>query len=298
MRKEIDMHIHTGRYDGEGTPKEIADKIAKETNLAGGILLDHDMLPPYYIDIDNKVTLEEYGKQIGIFLDGAVEITVETYIENVHLLWYNFDFSKCKEIECYFSLARKSKQRAYKKMCDNLLRAGYKIRYEDLVQDDVEISRLDILNQLIKMQYCPNITEAKKLLENKNNIAYIERMSIDEGIQFIHSFGGIAILAHPLLIEKKYQSEIIDKAARAHIDGFELFYPFYENGLLQYSNNEAIKTMNDIIENLSLKYHRDWLVSGGSDFHGSKKTNVSIGDGRIDDKYFLCKFVSKPEVCI
>lgn len=90
--------------------------------------------------------------------------------------------------------------------------------------------------------------------------------SMDEVIKLIRDAGGLAFLAHPCAyseIEKEW-TEYIDKAAKNHIDGIEVYH--YSAG------GQALNFLHRLAEEKALH------ISGGSDFHQEGKIS---GYGKI-----------------
>ncbi len=88
--------------------------------------------------------------------------------------------------------------------------------------------------------------------------------TIEETIALIHKAGGLAIIAHPHLVPPK----ILPKLCNLHFDGIEAHYDNFST-----SKNTRRVTMAK---------KKAWLVTGGSDFHGSvNKANISLGCGFV-----------------
>lgn len=279
----IDMHVHTGRYDGEGTPCEIIERAASTGVLGGVVLLDHDMVPPAQVDLGLPFeSLSSYGQSLGIHVDVAVEITVETNVENVHLLWYRFDPARVDEAQQFFSRAVDAKQAAYREMCDWVTGLGMPVDYQGLAtQATGEVSRLDIVNQLVKDGWFASPADAKALLEGSECPARVQRLSLREGIQFIQSLGGIAVLAHPFLISSVDRDRLMLEAVEAGLDGFELFYPYEKNGS-SASDARAMSEVYATVRGLERLTGRRFAATGGSDYHGAKKPTVNLADAYVD----------------
>ena len=108
----------------------------------------------------------------------------------------------------------------------------------------------------------------EKLLA-KDQPAYAERYfpEVDEIIDVIHRAGGIAVLAHPLLVK---DDELVEKVC-AKVDCLEIYYPAHKPQDVQ-----RYKIM-------ATKYNL--MVSGGSDFHGTASRFVSkLGEFTIADE--------------
>ena len=92
-------------------------------------------------------------------------------------------------------------------------------------------------------------------------------VSPDEAIDVIHRAGGIAILAHPLLYHMTDQEleSMVAHLKTLGLDGIETMYSTYSNAQQLYM--------------LHLAADYQLLKSGGSDFHGANKPDISLGNG-------------------
>jgi predicted metal-dependent phosphoesterase TrpH len=120
---------------------------------------------------------------------------------------------------------------------------------------------------LIKNNYVSSVREAfdKYLEEAKTKTS--NRAPADLVIEAIKDAGGIAILAHPKKVEKKYAlnfEDIMPRLLELGIDGIEVF-----NSLHSY--DDSIRYLNYANKNNLIK-------TGGSDYHGEQvKPDVKIG---------------------
>ena len=86
-------------------------------------------------------------------------------------------------------------------------------------------------------------------------------------IDVIHEAGGLAFLAHPF--EYRFENTIgfiDDLRKEKQLDGIECFHPLADENkmyiLVEYAKNNNL------------------YISGGSDYHGSKKPDIQVGVGR------------------
>lgn len=86
-----------------------------------------------------------------------------------------------------------------------------------------------------------------------------------EVINAIHNAGGLAFIAHIFLYSEKIHGDINRLVSEYKPDGFECYYS-------KFSESQT--------ENI-LKFCRDnaLLISGGSDYHGSKRPGTELGTG-------------------
>ena len=87
-------------------------------------------------------------------------------------------------------------------------------------------------------------------------------------VDIIHKAGGIAFLAHPFEYRISNTMEFVEELRKEReLDGIECFHPSAE--------------VDNRIE-LLIEYARknNLYISGGSDYHGSKKPDIDIGVGK------------------
>jgi predicted metal-dependent phosphoesterase TrpH len=94
-----------------------------------------------------------------------------------------------------------------------------------------------------------------------------EKITPHDAVRFLLRFGGVPILAHPLQY-KMGETELDALAASLTglgLDGIEVYY----------STHRQADTAN--LSRIAEKY--GLLLSGGSDFHGTRKQNLDLGTG-------------------
>ena len=139
--------------------------------------------------------------------------------------------------------------------------------------------RPHIAELMVKKEYVRNLSEAfaKYLGNGKIDDIDNHQLSIDEIVKLSKSSKSLVFLAHPhtLMSNQLYSKsdnwinnefhDYIESLKDIGIDGVEVYYPGY--------THNTISTLLSICENHEL------LVSGGSDFHGSRKPNNLLGIG-------------------
>jgi predicted metal-dependent phosphoesterase TrpH len=139
--------------------------------------------------------------------------------------------------------------------------------------------RPHIAELMVKKNYVSNISEAFSKYLGNGKIDGIDnhQLSIKEIINLAKQSKSLVFLAHPhtLMSNKLYSKSdnwinnkfhnYIQTLKDMDIDGIEVYYPGY--------SHNTINTLLEVCENQNL------LVSGGSDFHGSRKPNNLLGIG-------------------
>lgn len=95
----------------------------------------------------------------------------------------------------------------------------------------------------------------------------------------IHRYGGIVFLAHPYGYKLNNTEKFIEKLYdKYEIDGIECYY----NGF----NEEQIKYIEDFAKKRGL------LISGGSDFHGTKDRDNELGMCKLGTSFISTNIIS------
>lgn len=113
------------------------------------------------------------------------------------------------------------------------------------------------------------LTEAFGTLLSKNYGFYVEpeRLELIDAIRFLRSIKALPILAHPLKdISAEQLCEMLPRLIEAGLLGIETMHSSY--------SDEEIAISKKIADRYSL------LQSGGSDYHGTAKPDVSLGIGK------------------
>jgi predicted metal-dependent phosphoesterase TrpH len=265
MSDYIDLHLHTTCSDGSHSPEEVVE-MAAEAGLRAISICDHDALD----GTDAAITA---GKKFGIEVITGVELSVvwEEY-EDVHLLGYGYDHHNpnlCQSLEQFRTFRRNRNVMIVERVNERLVDQGR----ESIDVADVQrraagaIGRPHIAMALIDHGYVRNTEEAFQKYLVPCNVPK-RLFPIKEAIEMIHSAGGVAVLAHPQFIssQRSVLLELFDAFKELGLDGIEA----YNSG----SSND------DIDWTITAAVRRELLVTGGSDFHGLSKGDISIGRGR------------------
>ncbi|MGL4106597.1 PHP domain-containing protein [Clostridium sp. LP20] len=274
--KKLDLHMHSNfSDDGELTPEEIVDKA-----IANGIevisITDHNSIKANEIAID-------YVKNKNIKYISGIEIDCQYNGLNLHLLGYNFDFTKDSFLKLEEDIINKEKkagikriekikevtklhldeEEIFKKSKDGIVTG--ELIAEVLLDDDRNKD-----SEILKA-YRDNGTRSDMPYVNfywdyfsqgKPAYIHIEYIDLSKALSLIKDNGGVAIIAHPGN-NLKHNRNIIDELISLGIDGIEVFSSYYNKDDIEFFYNKCIT--------------EDLLISCGSDFHGKNKPNIDIG---------------------
>ncbi|MCD6181368.1 MAG: PHP domain-containing protein [Candidatus Cloacimonetes bacterium] len=246
MRK-ADLHIHTNFSDGSLSPREIlALAVKNKYNVIS--ITDHDTTA----GLEEALKLK---KEFPLQIIPGIEISSEYQEHDIHILAYNFDIKNRKLQKMLHNIVKGRTIRA-KKILKKLDALGMHIDLKTLYELSGEnnfLGRVHIANALIQAGYCSNKYEVFDKYIGEYGPAYEPKptRSSQDVINVIHEAGGIAVLAHPFIIQDEaIVFELIDMG----LDGLEVFYG---------------KASQDEIDHFdAIAQERKLLRTGGSDFHG------------------------------
>lgn len=135
------------------------------------------------------------------------------------------------------------------------------------------VGRPHFARLLVDRGYADSMQDAFDRFLAKGAAAYVEkkRLSPADAIALIHGAGGAAVLAHPyqLKLDSPQEAErLIGELAELGLDGVEAIYS-------RHSRRER-----DFYVGVAKR--RGLLVTGGSDYHGSYKPDISLVRGMGD----------------
>lgn len=256
-----DLHCHSTCSDGTATPIELI-QLAVEKGLQGLSITDHDSVNAY------PIARAEAEKQ-GVRLISGVEFSATHKQQSVHILGYSFDLSH-EAIRALCKLHFERRRDRNQQIVEKLKALGKPI--DEQFSEGIEtIGRPHIAKAMIDKGYVENYQEAFKLYLGEDKPAYSRgtTISIEETLAAIKSAGGVAIIAHPHLIQKP---ELLREILTMPFDGIECYYGNF---------------MRDRCDRwLKIAKRRNWLATGGSDFHGQVKPNLSLGSSWIGPETF------------
>lgn len=269
-----DLHCHTTCSDGTLTPKEIIH-LAKKNGLSGLSITDHDTVEAY----DEAIS---EARAADLALISGVEFSANHANTSVHILGYAFVFDGVRDLCNRHKKRREDRNRTILSL---LAANGMPLTEEEVLACTTIplhgltriVGRPHIAQAMIKKGYIDSVQNAFKLYIGEGKPCYApgESFSVDETIDVIHGAKGYAIIAHPHLINNE---SLIPKLLSMEFDGIEGYY-----AQLQSQKHERW---------IKIAKKKEWLITGGSDFHGTIKPNPLgcswVGEEtfrRLEDRY-------------
>lgn len=254
-----DLHCHSLCSDGTDTPEELLEK-AHLAGLQGLSITDHDTLAAY------TPALYEKSRQLKIALLEGAEVSSEWGPFSVHILAYGKKLLSASFLEFLSEMQERRKERN-SAILEKLKELGMVIAPEELASIETRSpGRPHIAALLVEKGHVSSVQEAFDLYLKEGAPCYPFgcKYTPEEVIDAIHSSGGKAVLAHPHFLGKTPQTAACKNALLGlPFDGMECYYAAF---------SEASSAPW-----LSLAKEKGWIVTGGSDYHGTIKPHLSLG---------------------
>jgi len=261
-RDMCDLHVHSSFSDGSDSPSELI-AVAEADGIRAVALTDHNTIG----GLKEFTSAAEKSKVIGV---PGIEFTTEYNGIELHILGLFLKENTYSQIREYAAQQIKRKEKCNMECVERLRKGGYDISYEKIVSDnpDTSINRVHIAKELMNKGYISSVSEAFETLLSSKGEFYREpeKLSSLETISNIRSWGAVAVWAHPFLnMNEKEIVKFIPKAIDCGLAGIETFYPLFSSKQTDF--------LKKLVKGNGL------LESGGSDYHGANKPDISMGMG-------------------
>lgn len=259
----VDLHIHSNASDGTFSPSQVVE-LAKNAGLDAFALTDHDTTA-------GVPEALEKGRDLNIEVIPGIEVSSSFDGTEIHILGL-FVNSDDPVLAAMLEKMRISRDRRNEKMLENLAADGISFTKEELCGDnpDTIITRAHIAHALVAKGICSGMDQAfKKYLQYGGHYCpQKEHLSPEEVVKTLISNGAFVALAHPFQYKfgDKKTEELITHMADLGMKGLEVYH----------SSNNKLESMK--LQEMAVRHHL--LPTGGSDFHGGNKPDISIGTGR------------------
>lgn len=265
-----DLHCHTTCSDGSFTPEELV-RHAKEIGLSGLSITDHDSVEAY-------VTALPLAKELNLPMISGVEFSTIHHGHSIHILGYAFDLHH-PVIKDFCEKHKERRLNRNRAILKNLAAHNMPITEEDIeacTREDVlktnrTIGRPHIALAMMKKGYVASVQDAfkKYLAEGKSCYAQGESFTTQESMDVIHKAKGVAIIAHPHLIDDIPTLRLM---LEMNFDGIECYYAKF-----------PLEQQERWIE---VAKKKNLMITGGSDFHGSIKPTIPLGASYVGEELF------------
>jgi len=257
----IDLHTHTTASDGSLTPTELV-ALARESGLSALGVTDHDT-------VGGLGEATAAARAAALELLPGVELSVDYPHGQFHLLGYFVDFTSRKLLD-RLQYLQDYRFRRNEKMVELMQQHGLPLTMEDLAREagGTVIGRPHMALALVRKGVVSSTQEAFDRYLAEGRPCHIPKVKLlpAEAIELLHSAEATTVLAHPKYLKIPDADQLRAELAALKdqgLDGIEVFYS-------QHTEAETA-LYQEIAREL------DFVISGGSDFHGRSKPNVKLG---------------------
>lgn len=259
-----DLHTHSVYSDGTATPEELVSQ-AENLGLCALALTDHNTaagLPEFM----------KRGKTSSVEVIAGAEFSTEHQGREVHIVGLFLPEDACPKVDAWARALWESKDASNRKLEAALRASGYDVDYAELRNrtPNGQVNRALFASELEK-KGCMTMEEAFATVLSSGNGLYVPPVRPDtyKTIEDIRNMGGVPVLAHPFLsLPEEEMDAFIARAREAGLGAVEVYY----------STNTPAQTR----KTMALAERYGLAVSGGSDYHGSRKPDISLGTGKGD----------------
>jgi predicted metal-dependent phosphoesterase TrpH len=257
----IDLHTHSNASDGTLSPREVV-RLAKERGLAAFALTDHDT-------IDGLAEALATGRELNLEVIPGVEISARHALGSMHILGYFLDYES-ELLASRLAVLKQARKDRNPQIIAKLNNLGIPITLEQVeaISGGGQVGRPHIAQALYQRGFVRSLQEAFDIYLGNNGRAYVSKFRFPPGeaIGMIRDAGGLAVLAHPFTLGLHTFDALLpllQELMDLGLAGVECYYPEHS------ADQQALY--------LSLARKLGLLITGGSDFHGDNKPEISLG---------------------
>ncbi len=261
----IDLHTHSTASDGSLTPAELA-RAGKAAGLDVMALTDHDCAKGLDEFLDE-------AQRIGLIGIPGIELSAEVPSGQLHLVGLNFDH-RSPELQAKFKRMLGGRDERNQLMLNAFNENGIDLTMDEVAQyaGDELVSRVHFAQALIKRGLASDLADAFAKYLGKGALCYRDRFrySPAECIAMIREAGGVMVMAHPLSLEPDLAllEPRIAELRDLGLSAMECFYSTYD-----FETTVAL---------LRIAQRLDLIPSVGSDFHGTPKPTIHLGNLTVE----------------
>ncbi len=270
----VDLHCHSTASDGTFTPAEVV-RLAHQNKLTGLALTDHDT-------INGIAEASAEAARLGIDFIPGIEISAEfPHPGHMHLLGYGVD-PESADLKDLTTQLLEGRDNRNPRIIQRLQELNIAITMEEVEAEarggapdesggKKPIGRPHIAAILLRKGYVSSIKQAFDKYLAPGGLAYFdkERITPQRAVELIRLAGGICVLAHPIQLRTENDAQL-ERVVKDLVDlglaGIEVIHSDHDAAWI------------DKCSRLADKY--GLVKTGGSDFHGATKKDISLGTAR------------------
>jgi hypothetical protein len=261
MTPLIDLHIHSNASDGSYAPAEVV-RYAKEGGLTAIALTDHDT-------VEGLPEAVAAGEQYGVEVIPGVEISARFPGGTMHILGLAIDYTN-GHLDERLAVLKQARAERNPQIVAKLNALGISITMAQVeaISGGGQVGRPHIARALMQSGYVHSLQEAFDKYLGWRCPAYVSKFRFpqEEAIAMIRDVQGVPVLAHPFTLELgsafALRNQLVELKGLG-LAGIEVFYSEHT------PEQEALY--------LKLARELNLLVTGGSDYHGANKPEITLG---------------------
>lgn len=262
----IDLHTHSLASDGTDPPAVVAE-LAAAAGCRAVALTDHDTLV-------GVAPARARAAQLGVTLVAGCEVSCAFDGRSVHVLVY-FVEPGDGPLQDELVALRGDRVVRNRRLVGRLAELGLPVAYDEVVAeagDEEAVGRPHIAAVLVRKGLAESPGDAFDRWLGQGKPAYVPkaRLSPAEVADLAAASGGVAVLAHPLSLELAPPAleRAVAELVEGGLGGLEALYAGYAP-----ADRRALR---------SLAARHDLVATGGSDYHGTRNPDLSVGTGLGD----------------
>lgn len=258
----IDLHTHSWFSDGTKSPTELV-ALASKTGVSALAITDHDTM-------DGVAEAMAVADEYGVEVIPGLEVSVIHEKKPLHILGYYLDTAD-KTLASALGILQKAREERNTKIILKLQSLGIAATVEELkeISGQGQTGRPHVAKLLMNHGMVRSMPQAFDEYLKKDAKAYVARFaySAEEAIAFITGAGGMAVLAHPVQVDKTLTSlsTLLPVLKSYGLEGIETYYPTQK------------KKMRKRIRKFAEE--NDLILTGGSDYHGDIRPGTRLAGG-------------------
>lgn len=268
MTSTVDLHIHTTASDGSDSPALLLKNL-KKAGITTFSVTDHDT-------IDGALAVEKLVAADFRFIQG-IEFSCQSPAGKCHILGYGFD----PDHPAFQAALDEGSQLRQEKLETRIQYLRSALGIELTAEENRWLRSLQSPGKphfgkiIVARGLAGSIDTAIQKFINPCKIRR-DRIEAETAVKAISAAGGTPVWAHPLggegekrLTAEKFRAQL-ETLLGYGIRGLECHYSRYDTADREFLTAQAKL--------------RNLLISGGSDYHGSNKRNLELGQLSADGK--------------
>jgi 3',5'-nucleoside bisphosphate phosphatase len=270
----IDLHSHTDCSDGTFTPEELVAE-GLRVGLHALAITDHDTFAGYD-------AASPFAADAGLDLICGIELSTRYQGGSVHLLGYFPVTPPSAELRAWLTWVLEMRRDRNIRLVKKLQSLGVAITLEEVEKAGRTLTgRPHFARVLVEKGYATDIQNAFDVYLDESAQGFVERQEvpIEEALERILASGGVPSLAHPIRVAKNNREKLADYVE--DLAGLGL------RAIEIYHSDHSVENAA-YYESLAERFNLG--VTGGSDFHGGNKPQISLGTGKKNNLHVPDEF--------